>query len=113
MSAHSHACTFCGQHYDCTAPMVENHDGWPNPVCVAQQEPNLDYQSCAGCREHGCCEDCEAAPAGSEINPFYCEPCAQKWQDNREPPEPDYDGVTIHEQCAAADRERRELRRRD
>ena len=108
---HTHPCTFCGQHYGCDAPFERNDDGWPAVVCVTRLEPNLDYQACPGCREHGCCEQCEAAPAtGDGYQPFYCAECEAKWLDNYDGPEPDYQGVSLaelSEMAAAVKRSRR------
>ncbi len=115
MTMHTHACTFCTQQYVCDAPLVRNDDGWPEVVCVTRMEADLDYQSCQGCRENGCCEDCGKAPAtGDGHKPFLCEPCEENWLDNYSGPEDgDSGGVSIAELSERAYHERAELRRRD
>lgn len=110
--SHTHACTLCGQPYACDAPLEPNHDGWPSVVCVAQMEPNIEFQMCEGCREHGCCEQCEVAPAtGDGYQPFYCASCEATWLDNYDGPDPDYDAVGLNEQCERALQQKRELDR--
>lgn len=47
------------------------------------------------------CEECGEQEAGSEINPFLCDQCAERWLDNYDgPPDEDYSGPTLSEQHA-------------
>lgn len=99
----THRCQFCDGDYACdTFEQGENEHGHAVSRCQCQA-----VDSCPGCSEHGACEQCGKAPAtGDGHQPFYCGPCEEKWLDNYDGPEPDYDPVTIQELSDRAYRER-------
>lgn len=45
---HSHTCR-CGTKFNCSAPLVQNFDGWPDPVCILVME--IGPQICDGCEQ--------------------------------------------------------------
>lgn len=46
---HTHACRKCGKHYECTAPLECNDDGFPEVVCVSRYETDPRFQQCRDC----------------------------------------------------------------
>jgi hypothetical protein len=91
MSDHNHVCQFCeGSYPGTTQTFVVDDAGTLDCDCKVTEE-------CPGCSEHGACEDCGQAPAGDERNPFLCSPCADQWEQNREPAAPDADRVGLVE----------------
>lgn len=91
--SHTHRCQFCDQDYPGLGMTGEDEHGDERCDC-----PVTD--TCPGCSEHGACEDCGQRPAGSEINQFLCDPCAERWTENREPPDPDLNAPTPRERYA-------------
>lgn len=102
----NHRCQWCDGDYPCSTT-EEVSEGIFRCQCASTDE-------CPGCSKNGACEDCGKAPAtGDGHRPFYCAACEERWLENYDGPEPDYDTVTITELSERAYRERAEIRRRD
>ena len=87
---HTHECVSCGERFRCSADVIDNYDGWPEKLCSAEADGG--DPTCEDCRDR----HAEAAQE-SRNEAFYGSSQPQ----------------TITELSAAADRQRRELRRRD
>lgn len=116
MTAHTHECTACHEHYLCSAPLERNDDGWPNPVCVTRMEADLRYQQCTLCNDGKLLCDSGCGRRGTwndDLGETQCDDCAQNQAEAAHERRLESPSVSIAELSERAYAERAELRRRD
>lgn len=121
MTCHTHECEACGEHYLCSAPLEENVDGWPNPVCVTRKEANEQYRRCTECNAGRLMCDSGCGRRGTwneDLGETICDDCTQNQAEAaHERMLSDFYGgsgpVTMDERMSAAAKVDRDLRRLD
>lgn len=72
---HTHTCARCGIAFACGGSLEQNHDGWPDVICVAFHADG--ETECVGCRTTTWCVNCGQQPAiGTWCEDALCLACA-------------------------------------